>query len=319
VVENMATGVMDRLGLGYPTLRERNPRLVMASSQLLGDRGAWSHWKGYGPSARAIGGLTWLWEHPAVEPREGVSTIHPDHFAGRLLALATVAALHARDRTGMGCHVDMAQAEVVVGLLGDLFLAESLQPGSVGPVGNASDAGAPWGAYRCRDDGTTESWVAICVRTDDEWRALRKIMGEPAWSLADRFETTAGRQGARDELDASLNAWTATRENREVMRELQAAGVPAGALLHPRTQMDDPHFQARDFFRIIEQPGTGRVIVDGPAFHGAALGEPDIRPAPLPGEHTREICRDDLGLDDAEIAALIERGVIDAAAAPPVL
>ncbi len=87
VVENNATGVIDRLGLGWDVLHAANPALVLVSTQLYGDRGPWAPRKGYGPSARAVGGLTWLWAHGADAPR-GVMTIHPDHLAGRMVALA---------------------------------------------------------------------------------------------------------------------------------------------------------------------------------------------------------------------------------------
>ena len=101
ILENNATGVIDRLGLGWETVCEVNPRIVMVNTQLYGDRGPWATKKGYGPSARAIGGLTWLWAHGPDAPR-GVMTIHPDHLAGRLVALGALAGLHARDRTGRG-------------------------------------------------------------------------------------------------------------------------------------------------------------------------------------------------------------------------
>jgi crotonobetainyl-CoA:carnitine CoA-transferase CaiB-like acyl-CoA transferase len=311
VVENSATGAMARLGLAYDDLRAANPRVVMVSSQLMGDRGAWAHWKGYGPSARAVGGLTWLWTHPGRAEPGGVSTIHPDHFAGRLLAIGAVAGLIARERTGSGCHVDVAQFEAVMGLLGDLLLEESVAPGSVGPVGNARADAAPWGAYRCLDDHGAEGWVAICVRDDDDWERFRVAVGNPAWAVDPALDTSTARCDAREELDARVGAWTSDRDARAVMTCLQAAGVPAGVLLHPRLIVEDPHFHARGFVRSVEQPGCGEVLLDGPAFRGAGLGEPRIEPAPLPGQHTREVCRTLLGLDDDALDRYVAAGVLE--------
>lgn len=133
IIENNATGVIDRLGLGWDTVTRRNPRIVMVNTQLYGDRGPWAAKKGYGPSARAIGGLTWLWAHGPDAPR-GVMTIHPDHLAGRLVALGVLAGLHARERTGRGSRIDLAQFETVIALLGDLLAAESITPGAAQPV-----------------------------------------------------------------------------------------------------------------------------------------------------------------------------------------
>src|SRR6202012_1996744 len=113
VIETNAARVLGRLGLGWDTLRELNPRLVLVGTQLYGDRGPWASKKGYGPSARAIGGLTWLWAHAPDAPR-GVMTIHPDHLAGRLVALGALAGLHARERTGHGSRIDIAQFETVI-------------------------------------------------------------------------------------------------------------------------------------------------------------------------------------------------------------
>ena len=151
VVENRGTGALDRLGIGWDALHTVNPRLVMISSQLMGDRGVWANWKGYGPITRAVSGLAWLWNHPEdAEDPQGVTTIHPDHQAGRWMALLAAALLLRRARTGIGGHADVAQVEVIVGQLGDLLAAESLAPGSVRPVGNQGPD-APWGVFRCAD------------------------------------------------------------------------------------------------------------------------------------------------------------------------
>ena len=205
VLENNATGVLDRLGFGYDTLVRANPRIVLVSSQLYGDRGPWAWRKGYGPSARAVGGLTWLWAHVASAPR-GVRTIHPDHFAGRLGAIGALSGLLARERTGHGCRVDIAQFESVAWLLGDLLLAESLVAGAAQPVGNRSSEHAPWGLYRCADDNAGESWIAVTVVDDRAWGALLDVAAgavadEPQW----RHE--AGRLADVARIDAALSAW----------------------------------------------------------------------------------------------------------------
>ena len=172
IVENNATGVMDRLGLGWETVSAINPRLIMVGTQLYGDRGPWAAKKGYGPSARAIGGLTWLWAHGPDAPR-GVMTIHPDHLAGRLVALGALAALHARDRTGHGYRLDLAQFEAVSALLGDLLLGESLQPGFAQPVGNRSTSmrrGISFAA-RMTPPGASVGWPSA-YRMTATWSAF---------------------------------------------------------------------------------------------------------------------------------------------------
>ena len=184
VVENRGTGALDRLGIGWEALHAVNPRLVMISSQLMGDHGAWANWKGYGPITRAVGGIAWLWNHPEdADDPQGVTTIHPDHQAGRWMALLAAALLLRRARTGLGGHADVAQVEVIVGQLGDLLAAESVTPGSVRPTGNQGPD-APWGVFRCADRPAGESptpaaaqdWVAVSVRDDADWRRLAAVV-----------------------------------------------------------------------------------------------------------------------------------------------
>ncbi len=309
LVENNASGVIDRLGLGWDVVSQVNPALVMVSTQLYGDRGPWAGRKGYGPSARAVGGVTWLWAHGPDAPK-GIMTIHPDHLAGRLAALGALAGLRARERTGAGCRVDVAQFEVVAGLLGDLFLAESLQPGSVQPNGNGSDRHAPWGLFRCREDEGSESWLALCVTSDAAWSAVVDVADgaiddRPAW------RTESGRLAEVDALEAAVAAWLVARDAGESEAALQAAGVAAGQVLHPRLQVTHPHFLARGWPVPVDQPGSGPVLFEGPAFVGTRMGSPRCGPAPLPGEHTADVCRGLLGLTEAEIEQLVVDGAID--------
>lgn len=308
LVENNATGVIDRLGLGWDEVSRINPRLVVVGSQLYGDRGPWAERKGYGPSARAVGGLTWLWAHGPDAPR-GVMTIHPDHLAGRLVALAALAGLFGRERTGRGCRLDVAQFESVITLLGDLYLAESLEAGAAVPTGNRSDQHAPWGVYRCADDANgSETWLALTVPNDETWKALCAVapsLDRAGWSAqADRLADV-------EALDAAVGEWLAGADGAALEAELQAAGVPAGRALHARLQAEHPHFVARRYPVPVEQPNCGSLVVEGPAFVAPLMGTPRCEPAPMIGQHTVEVLRDLLGADDAEIDRLVTSGAID--------
>jgi crotonobetainyl-CoA:carnitine CoA-transferase CaiB-like acyl-CoA transferase len=310
LIENNATGVLDRLGLGWDRLREVNPRLVLVDTQLYGDRGPWATRKGYGPSARAVGGLTWLWAHGPDSPR-GVQSIHPDHLGGRLCAFGALAALHGRDATDVGVRVDVAQFEAVSGLLGDLLLQESITRGSVVPTGNRDEFHSPWNLYRCLDDADgAETWLALTIRDDDDWRSLRSVAGDslaaPAiWDSAD------GRLADADAVDRSVADWLRTRDGEQLEIDLQSQGVPAGRALHPRLQASHPQFVARGYPVALDQPGSGSLVVEGPVFAGRRLGAPRCGPAPRLGEDTETICRDLLGLDAAAIAALESIGAIE--------
>ena len=155
VVENGSTGVMDGLGLGYQHFAAANPGVVMVSSQLMGSSGPWSDWKGYGPNTQVTGGMTHLWDYPDVERPSGSQSIFPDHWAGRMGALAAVAGVLGRRRGAMdiGCHAEVCQVEQTVGVMGDLLARESLQAGSVRPQGEPPRPGRALGPLPVRGRG----------------------------------------------------------------------------------------------------------------------------------------------------------------------
>jgi crotonobetainyl-CoA:carnitine CoA-transferase CaiB-like acyl-CoA transferase len=309
VIENNGAGVMQRLGLGYESLSAENPRLVYFSSNLTGSRGPWSGWIGYGPSTHPVSGMQHLWNFPEDEARPAGSTnIYPDHFVGRLGALASVAGLFQRERTGHGLHAEAAQFEGAIGFIGDLLARESLAPGSVHPRGNASERGAPWGAYPCAGE---DEWCAICVRSDAEWCSLREALGSPDWAAAAEFDTAAGRIAAREILDRHLSVWTRSQAPHAVMHGLQTRGIPAVVLQHPGHELVDPHLIARGYPQTFDQPPLGRIIAEGPAFRASDLPPPIQKPAPLLGEHTRDVCREWLGLGADEVDALFADGVLE--------
>ena len=308
VIENSSIGTMDRMGLGFEVMRQLNPRIVLASSQLMGSSGPWKDWIGFGPNTRPIGGMTYLWNFPEGGMPPGSGAIHPDHLAGRMLAIGALATVFARERRGMGGHVEVAQVEVVIGLLADLLLKSALDPGSVAPQGNRNDRGAPWGVYPCAGK---ERWCAITIRDDDDWRRMRTVLGNPEWARKPEYDTAAGRIAARDELDRRVSEWTSTRTDHEVTEIMQRSQVPAGFMMYASDMPDDPHLVARGYLQPVHQPGVGAMTFEGPAFHSAEMGDPIVRPAPMLGEHTREICRDLLGMSNDEVSKLIADRVLE--------
>ena len=311
VIENNGTGATERMGFGPEALRAMNPGIVSFSSQMVGSYGPWKDWIGYGPNTHPVSGLQFLWNYPEDEEIPAGSTaVYPDHFVGRIGAMALLAGLIARKRTGEGSHHDAAQFEVAIGLLGDLFAQESLAPDSVRPLGNASSRGAPWGCYRCADDGQ-EEWCVVTVRNDDEWKQLRTAMGDPAWAANPDYAGAAGRMANRAHVDEGLEEWTRPRTPREVMEVLQAAGVPCGIVAHPGHHLSDPQMLHRDYAKPVEQQELSTLLLEGPAFLGSDLPEVITRQAPLLGEHTREVARNLLGLSDEEIEELVAQGVLE--------
>jgi crotonobetainyl-CoA:carnitine CoA-transferase CaiB-like acyl-CoA transferase len=308
VLENLAPGTLERFGLGADQIRAVNPSLLIVSSQTMGRHGPWSHWRGYGSNTQLPGGMSWLWSFPDAPDPVPQNVAFPDHFVGRLGALTVAADLIARRRhSDRARHVEIVQAEMALNLLADLFLKESLEPGSVQPQGNRSTRGAPWGVYPCQG---TQRWCAITCRTDSEWQGLVKAMGHPPWARDPDLATTAGRSLQQDMIDARISSWSAQHTDRDVMTRLQAQGVPAGMMMYMSDQPQDPHLRSRGYILEIDQPGVGPILLEGPAFHASRLPDPITSPAPFLGEHTREICVSLLGYSEREVDLLIEKGLL---------
>ena len=309
VIENNSTGTMDAMGVGYETLKELNPGVCMASSQLMGSTGAYADWIGYGPTIQTVGGIKYLWNFTDGDPPPGSNAIHPDHLAGRLCALGALVGLLSRDRRdGEGTQAEISQAEALVNTLGDLFMAESLSPGSVQPAGNDSDQGAPWGVFQCAGD---QQWSVVCVRHDADWAALKQAMGNPAWANDPSYDTAEGRSAAREAVNAGVAEWTAQLSPMDVQEACQAVGVPGSAMLTALDHMTDPQLTQRGFPLEVFQPGAGNLVLEGPCFYGSEMPTPPVHAAPLLGEHTRQICIEELKMDPAEVERLVKLGALE--------
>jgi crotonobetainyl-CoA:carnitine CoA-transferase CaiB-like acyl-CoA transferase len=314
VIENNSTGTMDALGLGFGDLVAVNPAIVMVSSQLMGSRGTWADWRGYGPTGQGPGGLLHLWNYAGRDDPAGSASIYPDHYAGCLGAVGALAALVGRARgTNAGIHVEVAQVEAVAGSRADLLAAEGVAPGSVVPLGNRSEQGAPWGLYPCAGE---EQWVAITCRDNSDWSALRSAMGDPDWAGEPAFDDHDSRVANAALLDEKVAEWTRTDSKDAIAERCQRRGVPAAPMLTGTDMGSHPHYVARNFAIRIDQQVLGPMVLDGAAFHGTLMVGPDVRGAPAIGEHTRQISADVLGLDDAEVDKLLATGALETT--PPV-
>jgi crotonobetainyl-CoA:carnitine CoA-transferase CaiB-like acyl-CoA transferase len=315
VLANFKPGTLDKLGLGAQALREINPGIVVVNSSAVGATGPWSTWMGYGPLVRCISGLTSLWRYPDDDGGFSDSTtIHPDHYAARVTAIAALAALIGRRRSGRGAEIATSQAEAILVQTGKLLVEESLRPGAVQATGNAGRHAAPWGIYPCAGD---DEWCVVTVRDDDDWRRLRSALGDPEWAAGEDLATTTGRLARRTEIDERLTAWTRERPPREVTATLQGAGVPAGFMQRAAEYEDDPQLQARNFLRTFQQPGLEPMAIEHAPFRSELIPAPANAPAPEPGQHTREICTGLLSMDPDDVDRLVASGVLEEAVQSP--
>lgn len=306
VTENFTPGVMTRLGLDYPSLRKLKPGLVMLSGSPLGQTGPHRHATGWGPNTQAYAGLPYLTGY-AGGPPVGLGGFYPDFMVGVAMAYSILAALRHRERTGEGQHIEFAMAETVASMLPDALLDYTMNGREPVRRGNRHPEMAPHGVYRCLGD---DKWVAIAVGDDAAWQALRRVLGDPEWARRPELDGLAGRLRHHDEIDAHLGEWTRARTHYAVMHELQQAGVAAGACLDAIELAADPQLRDLGLMVAIDHPEVGAREVAG--LPGRFIGMPGYAyaPAPLLGQHNREILCERLGLSPADLEILQAERVV---------
>jgi crotonobetainyl-CoA:carnitine CoA-transferase CaiB-like acyl-CoA transferase len=239
LVENFATGVMDRLGLGADALRSVNPRMIYVSASGMGRSGPEAHAVAYGTLLQCYAGFAGLNRHPGVAPRVGFAWLDP--MLGMMLAFATAASLWRRRTTGDVARVDCSMIEAILWTLAGPLLAT--QTGTLAkPMGNRSECYAPHGAWRCSGD---DAWISIAVRNDAEWQALCRLI--PALAPLSTLDFAA-RSAHEAAIDNALTDWAATRNAAEAAALLRRSGIPAAALADSCDLVADPHLQARGFW-----------------------------------------------------------------------
>jgi crotonobetainyl-CoA:carnitine CoA-transferase CaiB-like acyl-CoA transferase len=301
--ESFRPGVMKRLGLGFDALCEARPDIVLLSLSSSGQTGPDSHFAGYAPLFGAWGGLGWMSGYsdgPPVEMRHVM-----DHSAGVHAAVATMAALHQRRRTGRAQHVDLAAREVASAMIGDALLLASVGRTPVRP-GNADLAMAPHGVYAT---GRPDRWLTIAVRDDAEWQALAGVLGQE--NVDPRYDTAAQRLHHRDELDRLLAQWLAGCDADETAARLQQAGVCAHVSWNMQDVASDPHLRARGALTEVSAPDIPpRLAVGAPARFGRTSDVGIRRLTPTLGQDEDYVFGELLGLDSAQRADLEAREVI---------
>ncbi|MCS6800617.1 MAG: CoA transferase [Chloroflexota bacterium] len=305
VVENFSPGVLDRLGLGYASLREVRPDIILVSISGYGATGPDRHYVAYGTPLTAFSGLVMLHGYPGGEP-QSMNLAWPDPVAGYTAALAILAALLHRAETGEGQFIDLAQAEAAIAFLGDQ-IAETTMNGRQPPRrGNEEVGAAPHGIYPCAGQ---DRWIAIAVTDETAWHGLRAALRDPDLE-DDAFADPFQRWERRADLDRIVERWTRQRSPEEAFHWLQTHGVPAAPAATCADLASDPHLHARAFFGIDHHPETGPRQMAGLPWVFGSLPRRIGAPAPRLGADTEWVLGALLGLDRARIAQLIAERVI---------
>jgi len=299
VLSNMRPGVLERLGFGYDALKAIKPDIILVALSACGQTGPEASYCGYGAGLEATSGVQSLTAYSRdSEPRR---IREMDVTNGIMGAAGIMTALAHRQRTGQGSWVDLSEVESPAHSLGgEHFLEYACNGRSTRPLGNRHPERAPHGCYRCQGD---DAWLAISVATRAQWEALCTTVGHREWIDDPRFATPQSRHRHHDELDELLTQWTAAQSKLGAMERLQAAGVPAGAVMDAADLHADLHLAARGYFR---KPGQmpEAPIYSGFPFRLSGGGGEVLRPGPPLGEGNRDVVCGLLGRPESDARVL---------------
>ncbi len=305
VIESYTPGVMARLGLGYEELRRDHPELIMLSTCLMGQKGPWASYGGYGNHGAGISGFHLITGWPDRIPC-GPAGPYTDVVTPRFLVAAAGAALLERRRSGRGQHIELSQVEAAVHFLEPLILDESVNGRTAEPAGLLKSSVYPGGVYATAG---TQRYIAISVETTAQWKALCELLPRGALDGV-TFEGAATAEEDREELSRILASWTVDRDGRELEADLIENGIPASVVQRPTDLYEDPQLLHRGFFVELEHPKTGVTPYDGFATRFSAMTRTLRRPAPLLGADNEFVLQSLLGLSQPDIDRYIEAGAV---------
>ena len=306
VLENFRPGVMRRLGLGYEAMKEVRPDVILVSLSSNGQTGPESNYAGYAPMFAALGGLGHLTGYPDGPPVELRHAM--DHTGGMMAAFAAVAALSARQRTGLGQHVDVSVRDLATSFMGPELLDVAMNAREAVRQGNRDASASPQGVYRCQGE---DEWVSISVASDREWKGLVEAMGSPEWASGDEFGDGFRRWRRQNELDTLIEGWTSQRTAWDATKVLQSLGVAAHPSLSPDAMMKDAHLQERNAFPTVSNGDTGeqqRAVA--PPWRFTRTPARVDQWTPDLGQHNLDVFSGILGLPADEVRRLEEAQVI---------
>ena len=303
VVDNFGPDVLPNWGFTPERLAEINPRIITMSMPALGKTGSHRLYKGLGSYFQARAALDGLIGYPHRDITDvGFAYADTTCNAGHAL-VALLAALHRRNVTGQGEHIELRQLESTINYLGPALLEYEANSAEPARTGSRSRHHAPQGVYRCDGD---DQWCALTVASNEEWAALCRLIGRDAWADDDRFVDAPRRMARHDEIDEAIEGWTSRRGPHDAAEALQAAGVAASPVLHAGQLIDDdPQMASRGFYRRFPDGG---VVESAPFILSDA--EPHFPSASAPdyGEGTRYVLSEVLGLDEATVTQMFESG-----------
>jgi crotonobetainyl-CoA:carnitine CoA-transferase CaiB-like acyl-CoA transferase len=308
MIENMAPGTVERLGLGYEAIRAINPGIIYAQVKGFGEGSPYERNLAFDMIAQASGGTMSITGEPDGPPLKPGPSLG-DTGTGMTMAISILGALYERRASGRGRRLQVAMQDAMLHYIRIAFQAQAStgQPARRAGSRSVTAAVAPMGIFPCAPGGPND-WIYVFARQKDHWHRLLKVLGREELIGDAQYETAAARGERRDEVNEMVADWTRRRDKHEAMRIIGGAGVPAGAVLDTMELMNEPSFTERGILQVAEHP-TGPFKM--PAWPVRFDGKPPkLEPAPLLGQHNAQVLGDWLGLSAGDVKALRKEGVI---------
>ena len=307
VVENYSPRVLANWELNYERLKAVKPDLVMVSISAMGQTGPWKNFVGFAPTFHALSGLTSATSHSLDMPA-GIGFAYGDIIAGLYAALAILASIEFRDRTGSGQYIDLSAYEGLCTLLGPAFIDASMTStpdAGAHPFDHCRGA-APCGCYPCKG---SDRWCVIAVFKETEWQAFCEISNRPELKST-RFSTLSQRKKNREELNTLISQWTVGYTAETIVRRLQKTGIAAGVVQNAEDLARDSQLAARRFFVCLQNPVLGKSYSDRSALWPWNEKPERWKAAPSLGEDDHRVFVELLGHSELEFRALVKKGII---------
>jgi CoA:oxalate CoA-transferase len=304
VLENYAPGVMKRLGIDYPVLKEMNPRVIMCSISGFGQWGPYSQKTAFDIVAQAMSGLMSVTGYPDTPPTK-VGTSLGDINAAVHAAFAIMAALWYRERTGVGQNIDVSMQEAMVSIMEGAVVRWTVGKELLGPIGSHNTNESPMAAYRCKD-----GYIIIGTVGNEHWERFCRAIDQPEWAKDPQYASKGLRWARKWELAKEIEKITTQFTVKEMEEKLDRERVANSPILNIQQVVEDPHLNARGYFVEVEHPIIGKTKISGFPFKLSETPGQIERTSPLVGEHNELVLGKFLGIGKDGVEQLAREGAI---------
>jgi benzylsuccinate CoA-transferase BbsF subunit len=307
VINNFRVGQMEKWNLGWADIKEIDPRIIYVTMSLQGLEGPHKSFMGFGVNLNALCGLTELSAFPGQAPF-GTGTNYTDHVMVPTHTLfGIMAALLQREKTGIGQTVAVSQLASAICMKPTDSMAYSANGEILKPLGFGDRDMAPHGVYTALG---YRKWIAIAVAVEQEWEALKKVMGNPTWVEDSKFSSLALRKQNEEELNRHMEEWTKWQYAEDLFERLCDKGVRAGIVNDARGVIEDKHLKARDFWVYLDHPVVGITLYNRAPMVFSQTPIQMKTAAPMLGQHTKEVLTGLLEYNESEVDQMVSEGVL---------